>query len=342
MEANVSKHYYLTVSSLLGFGVLILCLYFVLSNNQVHYNTIPEETRYQFKEVDHPIQPIPTLQHIDLRWVRLGKALFHSPLLSKDNSVSCASCHMVDFGGDDGFSLSTGVANNIGTRNSPTVLNAAFNFRQFWDGRSATLEDQVEGPIHNPVEMATNWPQVIEKLMNDKLFKQAFADLGIDVIEPSQIVKAITTYEESLITPDSPIDQYLLGNASALSPLQIKGLNKFENFGCITCHQGVNIGGNLYQKLGRLNELPTNLKYDLGRYEITKNPLDKHVFKVPSLRNILKTAPYFHDGSIETIEEAITIMAEKQLGREISDQDIAELVALFQSFSAPLIEVEKQ
>ena len=302
--------------------------------------SVPQKTEYSYEKVDHPIQPIPNIKHIDKDWVRLGKALFHSPLLSKDNSISCASCHMVNFGGDDGFSLSTGVDSKQGTRNSPTVLNSVFNFRQFWDGRAGSLAEQAEGPIHNPVEMATNWQDIIAKLNRDELFSKGFNDLGILNIQATHVVQAITIYEESLITPHSAIDKYLLGNKSALNSQQTEGLKKFSDFGCITCHQGVNIGGNIYQKLGRLEELPRSLRQDQGRYLVTNDPLDKNVFKVPSLRNVLDTAPYFHDGSISTIEQAIRIMAEKQLGRDVSQEDIEDIKALFESFSAPTVEIE--
>lgn len=298
------------------------------------------ETVYHFKNVDHPIQPIPQKIDIDKQWLLLGKALFNSTLLSKDNTISCASCHVTSTGGDDGFPVSVGVNNKVGVRNSPTVLNATFNFRQFWDGRANSLLEQASGPIHNPVEMASSWPAVITKLSKDSYFYQAFNDLSPDGITVENILLAIVTYEESLITPNAPIDQYLLGNRTALTQQQIRGLQLFIDYGCSTCHQGTNIGGNIYQKLGRINDIPKKLTQDFGKYEVTKKQVDRFVFKVPSLRNIAQTAPYFHNGSVSTLNEAVTIMASSQLGRQLSTKEVEDIVALLHSFSSKEIELE--
>ncbi|WP_228710771.1 cytochrome-c peroxidase [Saccharobesus litoralis] len=300
---------------------------------------LARHTEYEFEYVDGPIQPIPRRLKTNIAWVNLGKALFNSPLLSKDNTVSCASCHMVDFGGDDGVKVSTGVDSKQGTRNAPTVLNAVFNFRQFWDGRAADLAEQAAGPIHNPIEMASNWRQVITKLQQDRYFSRTFAELGVKSITEQHIVTAITFFEESLITPNSAIDRYLLGDRTALNAQQQRGYQKFINLGCVTCHQGRNIGGNFYQKLGRLEQIPASLRHDKGRALVTGEAQDKYVFKVPSLRNITDTAPYFHDGSINTLEQAVTIMAATQLGKTLSDQDVDDLVALLAAFSAPPLTV---
>ena len=296
-------------------------------------------TEYESVQVDGPIQPIPKIVNIDQDWVLLGKALFHSPLLSQDNSVSCSSCHMISLGGDDGFALSTGVSNQKGERNSPTVLNAVFNFRQFWDGREPNLTLQIEGPIHNPVEMATNWPDVVTKLKADSYFASTFAQLSPDAVNKENIVKALVTYEESLVTPGAPIDRYVMGDKTALTAQQVRGLNKFISFGCATCHQGKNIGGNFYQKLGRIDAIPDKLSQDLGKYEFSKDPADKYVFKVPSLRNVAETAPYFHNGLVESLPEAVNIMAKSQLGMTISESDNRDIVALLHAFSAPVQEV---
>lgn len=331
----MSYYYTKIITGILCVALTTAGFYFYKSRAKTA-TTHEDEVVYETYSVNHPLQPIPSIKYIDKRWVSLGKALFHSPLLSKDNTVSCASCHMVDYGGDDGFSVSSGVGSKVGIRNSPTVLNSAFNFRQFWDGRSITLEEQIDGPIHNPVEMGTNWADIIEKLSRDEMFQYAFEELAITAIKPEHVKKAIVLYEKSLITPNSPIDRYLLGDQSALSTQQVRGLSKFVDFGCITCHQGKNIGGNVFQKLGRIKHMPKNLSLDYGRYLVTHNEADKHVFKVPSLRNVMHTAPYFHDGSVETIEEAISIMAETQLGRKISQQDIEDIKALLESFSGQL------
>lgn len=313
-----------------------------------HFWLLPEQgehvdvkTEYDYVYVDGPIQPLPKIKTIDHDWRLLGQALFHSTLLSKDNTISCASCHMITLGGDDGFAVSTGVNDQLGQRNSPTVLNAVFNFRQFWDGREQNLALQIEGPVHNPVEMATSWPEVIAKLKADPYFLSAFKNISRLGVTKPNIVKALVTFEQSLVTPNAPIDRYLLGEKQALSQQQIRGLDKFIRFGCATCHQGKNIGGNFYQKLGRLDEIPVKLKLDLGLYEFSKDPADKFTFKVPSLRNVAETGPYFHNGSVATLSEAITIMAKTQLGMDISTQDNEDIVALLQSFSAPVQELNK-
>ncbi|MBU2882283.1 cytochrome-c peroxidase [Psychrosphaera sp. B3R10] len=298
------------------------------------------QTRYNFQKVYGAIQPIPTIIEINKEWVSLGKAVFHSPLLSKDNTVSCASCHLIDYGGDDGFPVSTGIKNRKGSRNSPTVLNAVFNFKQFWDGRANTLEEQMLGPIHNPIEMGTTWPEIITKLKNDAYFASQFSELFEDGITQKNITQVIATFEESLITPGSAIDRFILGDSNALTIQQQRGLHLFKSYGCTTCHQGINIGGNIFQKFGRLQHVPLGLKTDPGRYAITNDPNDNHVFKVPSLRNVAETAPYFHNGEIATLDEAVKIMARSQLGRELTSTEIEDIVALLYSFSGPRVEVD--
>jgi len=311
-----------------------------LSDQQTQNTVSINKTVYRFEEVDGPIQPLPTKITIDKDWMVLGKALFNSPLLSKDNSVACVSCHMIDFGGDDGFPVSIGVSGQKGERNSPTVLNAVFNFKQFWDGRSNSLEDQVSGPIHNPVEMDTSWEEIIPKLNNDPYFKRAFSSLSKDGVTVDNIIKAIVVFEQSLVTPNAPIDRYVLGDKSALNRQQIRGLKLFEESGCSTCHQGMNIGGNILQKFGRIDDLPSGFEADLGRFLVTGNKDDKHVFKVPTLRNIALTAPYFHNGEVQTLSEAVQLMAKTQLGKDLSQNEVDDLVALLNSFTGIRYKVE--
>ena len=298
------------------------------------------ETVYYFEKVPGPIQPIPRKMEIDTRWVNLGRSLFNSTLLSQNNTISCSSCHILEFGGDDGFSVSTGVNNAKGERNSPTVFNSSFNFRQFWDGRASSLSEQISGPVHNPIEMGSSWAEIIEKLNNDRHFSESFLALDPQGITRENIVKAITVFEESLITPNSPIDRYLLGDNAALTEQQQRGLGHFLNNGCATCHQGINIGGNMYQKLGRLDEIPEILIEDLGRNLLTKQEQDRNVFKVPSLRNVADTAPYFHNGAVDSLPQAVRIMARSQLGRDLPENEVEDIVALLHSFSSKVIEVQ--
>ncbi|MDO6775654.1 cytochrome-c peroxidase [Shewanella sp. 3_MG-2023] len=331
------KYYILIISGILICSVVPATVYMATIGKKAEKSHT--KTHYYFEKVDSPIQPIPRRLEIDKQWLILGKALFHSPLLSKNNTISCSSCHLLDFGGDDSFPVSIGVNNGQGVRNSPTVLNSVFNFRQFWDGRAASLREQIEGPIHNPVEMGSTWPEIIKKLKQDSYFSETFQDLSYEGITSENIIKAITTFEESLITPNAPIDRYLLGDKTALTDQQKRGLNYFINYGCSTCHQGRNIGGNIFQKLGRINTIPKKLTLDLGKFEVTGLDKDKYVFKVPSLRNITVTGPYFHNGAVESLTEAVRIMASSQLGRQLTDSELDDIVALLHAFTSQVIEV---
>ena len=332
--------YYLSLVIAFVVFLATMVFYFLKTQPQPQEQQVITGTHYEDITVKGAIQPIPIKMQVDVQWVRLGKALFNSTLLSRDNTISCASCHLVNFGGDDGFPVSTGIDSQVGSRNAPTVLNAVFNFRQFWDGRSQDLADQVSGPVHNPIEMGSNWPEVINKLRREPEFNNAFLALSPDGVTQGNIVKAITTFEETLITPNAPIDRYLMGDANALTSQQKRGYDKFLQFGCIACHQGRNIGGNIYQKLGRIDVVPKKLLNDTGLFELTKKLDDMYVFKVPSLRNVAETAPYFHNGSVDSLQEAVKIMAQSQLGTVLSQQDIDDLVALLQSFSAQPYQVE--
>ncbi|MDK1288861.1 cytochrome-c peroxidase [Pseudoalteromonas umbrosa] len=333
-----SRYVVFVTMCLLAIGVVLIAQFKASQQYQWQQDEANHSTEivYQSRKVDAPIQPLPVVKEYDVAWAQLGKALFKSPLLSSDNTVSCASCHDLYNGGDDGFPVSVGIKQQLGTRNSPTVINSVLNFRQFWDGRSPNLESQTPEPIHNPMEMGTNWQEVIKKLSDQPGFVKSFNAVSSDGITVDNIIKALVAFEASLISQNSPIDDFLLGNRSALTLQQQRGYDKFVSYGCVTCHQGRNIGGNLYQKVGRLDKVPTQLLDDLGRYELTQNPQDKYVFKVPSLRNVALTAPYFHNGSVDSLSDAIRIMARGQLGLDLSDGDVADIEALLQSFSGEL------
>jgi cytochrome c peroxidase len=188
--------------------------------------------------------------------------------------------------------------------------------------------------------MGSSWDESTAKLSDDIYFSETFIKLSADGVTAENIIKAITIYEESLITPSSPIDNYILGDTEALTAQQIRGLSLFINYGCSTCHQGRNIGGNIYQKLGRINNIPQVLTLDKGRFEFTNEPADEYIFKVPTLRNIAETAPYFHNGAIDNLPDAVRIMAKTQLGRELTNDEVADIVALLHSFSAKILEVQ--
>ncbi|NVK20054.1 MAG: cytochrome-c peroxidase [Methylocystaceae bacterium] len=286
---------------------------------------------------NEPILPIPLRHEVDEDKVALGDRLFHETLLSGDNTISCASCHNVNNFGVDGTKISTGIDGKEGTVNAPTVMNSRFNFAQFWDGRAADLTEQAKGPVTNPIEMGSAWEDVIEKLTNDPSYSEAFQALYDGEISPDTIGDAIKHYEYTLITVNSPFDQYLRGYDDAITEQQKRGYSLFKEFGCVACHQGVNVGGNMYQRMGAFipyfNEKNTDSQDDLGRFNVTQHKDDLHVFKVPSLRVAAHTAPYFHDGSVQTLEEAINIMARYQLGYTISKQENLDLQAFIKSLS---------
>ena len=285
--------------------------------------------------VAEPISPIPQSLALDERKVALGKRLFHDPRLSRDNTIACASCHDLAKAGADGRDRSVGIDGQRTERNSPTVFNAVFNFVQFWDGRAATLEEQVDGPLHSPKEMASTWPAVIAKLAQDEGYVRDFGSI-YGGIEAAHVRNAIADFERSLITPRGRFDRFLGGERQALSAAERKGYELFKDYGCIACHQGVNVGGNLYQRLGVLlagGALLAAPSTDPGRMRITGKPEDQLVFKVPGLRNVALTAPYFHDGSVPTLEQAVTLMGRYQLGVSIPAQDVALIVGFLHTLT---------
>jgi cytochrome c peroxidase len=279
--------------------------------------------------VNEPILPIKKPTGLDPRKVALGDDLFHDTRLSHDNTISCASCHNLAAGGVDLLPRSIGVDGRQGEINAPTVYNAALNFRQFWDGRAADLAEQIEGPIHNPVEMATNWQEALPKLAADEALKARFMALyGTPPTEASTI-DAIVEFERSLITP-SRMDRWLMGDNNALTPEELQGYELFKQHGCIACHQGANVGGNLYQRFGVMRDYFAGRKHithaDLGRFNVTGREEDRYVFKVPSLRNVMLTPPYFHDASTESINEAVREMGRYQLGIDLPEKDVESIV----------------
>ena len=285
-----------------------------------------------YAQVDEPIQPLPPVGKLDARKVKLGEKLFSDRRLSKDNSVACVSCHNLSAGGADKLPLSLGIGGQKGTVNSPTVFNSGHNFRQFWDGRAASLEDQVTGPIHNPLEMGSNWAEVIGKLSQDAAMATEFKQVYPEGVQAKTIADALAVFQRSLATPNARFDKYLRGDKNALTADELKGYQLFKSYGCVACHQGVNVGGNMFQTFGVMGDYFSKrgnvTQADLGRYNVTKKEADKHSFKVPSLRNVAVTAPYFHDGSAATLGDAVDVMFRYQLGRRAPAQD-KELIIQF-------------
>ena len=284
------------------------------------------------------ITPIPLhVDDIDIHKAKLGKELFFDPILSRDGTIACSNCHFLDDGGDDNLKVSFGIDGKTGTRNAPTVLNSRYNFAQFWDGKASSLKKQAEGPIENPVEMGNSFSNLIKTLNNSK-YKEKFKKIYKEGVTKNSITDAIAEYEKTLITPNSPFDRYLRGDKDAISSEQKKGYELFKKIGCIACHNGINIGGNLYNKFGFLKPMDTK---DLGRFNVTHNENDKYFFKVPSLRNVAKTAPYSHNGEYENLKDIVIVMMEYQTGRVKNDEDIKYLVEFLKSLNAELVDFEK-
>ncbi|KAA0995877.1 cytochrome B6 [Pseudomonas sp. ANT_J12] len=282
--------------------------------------------------LNEPLKPLPPVPQQNPLRVELGRQLFNEPRLSVNNSVSCAGCHRLESGGADNKQFSIGFNGQPVAINTPSVLNASLNFRQFWNGRAATLEAQVHEVVQSPSEMGSNWEHVVQTLSADPTYHAAFASAYPDGVTMGNVQNALASYERTLVSANSRFDQYLQGNTDILTLEEKYGYQRFKEYGCISCHQGVNIGGNMFQKFGVMGDYfqargnPTET--DLGRYLVTKDEEDRNVFKVPSLRNVAVTAPYFHDGSAKTLEEAVDVMFKYQLGRVPSNDDKA-LIILF-------------
>ncbi|GAB6034961.1 cytochrome-c peroxidase [Galenea microaerophila] len=296
---------------------------------------------YQKAGVDRQSQtiiPIPDALPVDPQQSQLGKKLFFDPRLSTTNRIACVSCHIFAYGGTDNKPVSIGENGQKNMFNSLPVFNAVFNIAQFWDGRAEDLAQQAEGSLLNPVEMGNpNWPSLINKLKQlpdyQSAFQQVFPQQGMT---KATITYAIAQYERTLLTPNSPFDRYLKGNEKAISKQAKQGYHLFQSYGCIACHNGINIGGNLFQKAGvfkPLGKADGALNRWDGRYAVTHNPMDKGFLKVPSLRNVVLTAPYFHDGSVPTLKKAIQLMAERQLGIQITDQAVSQIEAFLNTLT---------
>jgi cytochrome c peroxidase len=268
--------------------------------------------------------------------VKLGRMLFYDARLSKSQTISCNSCHDLAKYGVDGAATSEGFKGQHGDRNSPTVYNAAAHFVQFWDGRAADVEAQAKGPVLNPVEMAmASEQEVVAVLASIPEYVAAFAAAFPDDKQPltyENMSIAIGTFERGLLTP-SRWDKYLKGDGSALTAQEQAGFHAFSSAGCGTCHAGALLGANLYQKIGVMKPYPD---VDPGRYKVTKVESDRMMFKVPSLRNVARTAPYFHNGKVGGLDDAVSQMAEYQLGAQLSKEEISSIVAFLNSLTGEI------
>jgi cytochrome c peroxidase len=281
--------------------------------------------------VEEPITPVPRGVSLDADKVRLGEMLFHDVRLSGDGVLACASCHVLAEGGDDNRARSSGSDGELLNFNALTVFNAALSFRLNWRGNFRTLEEQNEAVLLDPRLMHTTWEGLLAKLRADEAYREAFTTLYGNDPAPAHVLDALATFQRSLITPDARFDHHLRGERDAITPEEESGYQLFKDYGCIACHQGVSVGGNLFQRFGIFRD-PSSQRpartADLGRFTATGKAEDRFVFRVPSLRNVAITAPYFHDGRAQTLEQAIAEMARSQLGRVLNEREIG-LIAGF-------------
>ena len=278
---------------------------------------------FSFVFAKEPISPIPKKMKYNHKKAELGKILFSDPMLSSDGTISCFSCHSFEHGGADPRAVSIGVTHKKGCANAPTVYNSYFNFRQFWNGRAKDLKAQAGGPLHNPVEMGMDKAKIDRYLKGALYYKKTFQILYHKSPNYADALDAIAEFEKALYTPNAKFDRYLRGEVK-LSEKESKGYKLFKKAGCIVCHNGINIGSNSYEKMGLI--FPYKWKKGIpDLYALTKKEQDKNVFKVPTLRNIALTAPYFHDGGSKNLDEALKNMAYHNLGTKFSKEQIEEL-----------------
>lgn len=323
------------------FGMLAICLVILLWQE----TRIPEISEMgevmeglEFNNgFDEPIQPIPLWIDLNHEKVKLGEKLFTEPRLSHRNNMSCISCHDLKTGGLDRQIHARQVEDTEVQLNTLTVFNSGFNYKITWYGQYDSLEAQLDEAMTNPTGMASNWEEAIAKLNQSPEYVKSFRELYPDGLTTNNLKDAIATFERSLYTPNSRFDRFLRGDSSALTDEEKEGYRIFKSYGCVSCHQGINVGGNLFQKFGIMGDYFADrgqvTQSDLGRFNVTEKEEDRYVFRVPSLRNIGLRYPYFHDGSAPTLEAAIGVMAKYQLGRELSPEQIKLIIDFLETLT---------
>lgn len=287
---------------------------------------------------NNAILPVPEAPKEQPEKVQLGDRLFHDKRLSSDNTISCASCHDLAHNGADRRPFSVGVGGTLGRIRSPSVYNSQLNHVQFWDGRARDLESQADGPVHDRVEMASNWEEVVNKLSQDPDVLKQFSVVFPDGITPTNIRNVLASFQRTLMLTNAPFDRWLAGDETAINAQEQRGYEKFRDFGCISCHQGANVGGNMFARMGSLENYfalkgEAISQADLGRFNVTGQEHHRYVFKVPGLRTASLNSFFFHDSSADTLEDAIVTMARFQLGRELTEVDIKEIAAFIRSLT---------
>lgn len=280
-----------------------------------------------------PIQPIEPAAGINTAMAELGKKLYFDPRLSKSGFISCNSCHNLSMGGTDNIPTSIGDRWNQGPINAPTVLNSSLFLAQFWDGRAKDLKEQAGGPIANPGEMGFTHELAVQVLSSIPAYVDEFKEVfGKEKIDIDEVTTAIAEFEKTLVTPNSNFDKWLKGDKKALSADEVAGYNLFKNSGCTACHNGPAVGGNSFQKMGVVEPYKTDNPAE-GRAAVTGKDADRFNFKVPTLRNVEMTYPYFHDGAATTLKDAVNTMGRIQLGKKFSDKENAQIVAFLKSLT---------
>jgi len=280
-----------------------------------------------------PVQPLPAVKTIEPAKIELGKKLFFDPRLSKSGFISCNSCHNLSMGGSDNLKTSIGDRWQKGPINSPTVLNSSLNLAQFWDGRAKDLQEQAGGPIANPGEMAFTHALAVDLLRSIPQYVAEFKKVfGHDKLTIEEVTSAIAAFEETLTTPNARFDRWLKGDKNAIDAQELRGYQLFKNAGCVACHNGPNLGGSSFQRMGVVEPYKTTSTAE-GRFAVTGKDADRFNFKVPTLRNVELTYPYFHDGAADTLAQAVDTMGRLQLGRKFSDAENADIVAFLKTLT---------
>lgn len=318
-------------------------LFLFLAGSSVAQDDLMQSAQGLFAPIPSEPPAVPGIDSTPIR-VTLGRMLYFEPRLSESHAISCNSCHMVGLGGVDLQQTSIGHHWQRGGRNAPTVLNAVFNTAQFWDGRARDLKEQAGGPLVNPIEMGTTEQHVVEQLQGIpgyvEVFREAFPDQA-SPITFENVRDTIALFEATLLTPNAPFDRYLKGDRNALTEAQREGLQLFIDRGCAACHRGINVGGSMYAPFGVVERpgaafLPPG---DKGRFEVTKTVSDEYVFKVPTLRNIDRTPPYFHTGAAWDLRQAVAVMGSSQLGIELSDAEVDRITDFLHALTGEQPEV---
>ena len=311
----------------------------IIADWAMAYRTAFYNDGLEGERAGEPVRPIVPIEGVDARKAALGFALYHDTRLSVNNTVSCATCHGLTNGGVDNHQFSDGVEGRLGGVNAPTVFNAVFNFVQFWDGRAATLAEQAAGPPLNPMEMAsTSFDEIVAKLEKDRSFAKAFCEVYPEGLNQQTITDAIEQFEMTLTTPNSAFDKWLRGDDEALTAEELRGYELFKRYDCATCHVGPNLGGESYELMGLRRHYFAEREMalteeDNGRFKQTGEERDRHRFKTPGLRNVELTWPYYHDGTRETLEEAVRDMGCYQSGVALTEEEIHSITAFLHTLT---------